>query len=259
MCETAMRLNVPIYLVYLLLLLGVAFEVRAIQQTGNGPDLTIVGTEWSAVLSKTEKTPYSLFFDEVTKDAPVTYAFSLFPIRRANRRFFEKRADCVYIGVADANYYRDRGAFETYRSKIFNVLKLRIFSPKDRAIVGPGSNLGSLSIAASAGLYNSAIGGRALSGNTVVVAESISAAFDLLDKGRADVVAAYDDDAKRFFESTKRHGYRADSTLSLASVGEVLVCWPGQASRLFIDHVNTRIDALALSGELFVRFGFSRN
>ncbi len=223
--------------------------------------LTIGGVSIEGIFEQGKPGPYSNFYEDLTASSPVPTNLVILSTKRMTRAFFGRETDCYYLANDDAIYYQQHNhqLSDFYFSRPFNRIYMRAYTRSADPVLRDWAALDGKTIAGDEGLHLSSIAQRRLPfAKLILYAKNVDEAFDVVLNGRAQVVLAYSIDAAQYFQHVGKRDFHADEKFSLITLTESFICWPSETARQFIEHADKTIAALAASGELKRKYGFSQ-
>ncbi len=233
------------------LFLGLLHSASAEELDG----VVVIGTEIQGLLDADQPGPYNEIFHMITAGYSRPATMNIAPIKRAQRLFAARGANCLYVGSDDPTYYTRLGfpVDEVMISKGIYGIRIRIYSARNSAAIESNSELKDKIIAMDVGVgsvnHVADIMGHPLV--QILSAQTLAQGFQVLDKGRVFGLVAIDTDVKYLQQKDVRYkGYSVSDTFSVHGGDDVLVCRRSSVTEPFMAYVNTRIDALKASGAI---------
>lgn len=229
-------------------------EKQAAVTVFNTP-VTIVGTLIPGVLDDAEPGPYNEIYRIITEGFPGEIEFSLVPIRRAQRSFYNRQAMCTFVGSNAVQFLTARGIDinDVIFSTAIKHINVRVYTMPSVPIVNSSDQLAGKVVA-----LDIAAGGldvfkeMFLPDDSIVIStNSVEQAFALLAQGRVDAVIAFDFDVDMLkkqlpgiSEVVHAPGY------AIAANDDLLSCWRTPETEALIEYVNIKLAGIREDGRL---------
>ncbi|MBO6505169.1 MAG: hypothetical protein JJ850_10380 [Kordiimonadaceae bacterium] len=216
--------------------------------------LKIVALEIPWLLHTKTPGPYNDLMDELLDGFNAPLEVSILPVRRALREFFAGSAHCYFAGNYNDAFLEIGGVKreDLVFTKPFNRSSIRVFTASNEPAVRTLAELdnSTISIDAAVGAVEAVKNSLPKSVRTMV-AENVAQSHALLSQGRvtASIMVHYD---YRLFTAHDQAEPQLhyDDALVIDAIEDKLMCKSGTTPERLVEHVNTRIDALARSGQL---------
>lgn len=245
----------------LLFLLHLSLFSQGVRAFDNEPSLKMIGSETPGVFELKTDGPYKQLYFDVTRGAPSVPVLTMAPPMRSNRLFFDKAADCTFMGTDEPGYFQSFGFSRSsfLLSIRFNTIRLKVYTLADKRLIESWEQLRQVQLAGDLGLEQSSTIQRVFPfADQVHYTPTIDRAFELLELGRVGAVIAYNIDANVYFQRSGKAAFRTSSTFELFQTGEVFTCWPSGKAKRFIAYVDRQISALRKTGSLKSLYGFEQ-
>lgn len=242
---------------FLLYLLCFGANTRATEpeQRNRTGAITVAGTSVNGLLSAEQPGPYNLVFEKLRDGFEGQVDLNILPLLRAQRTFYGKAADCMFVGTKLETVHRGYGADpdNILLSDPVKKTKIRIYSAPGTQTVGSLLPLIDARVAAdmSAGSNKKFVEAYLPPSTDVVLTNTPVQAFALLDLGRVDYVMAFDLDVNILRAGNEQYAkYIYQDDYAIVSNEDVVQCHKGPDTARFIRHINNRILRLSHTGEL---------
>lgn len=157
--------------------------------------ISFIGGEIPYVFHQEQTEPHNRFYEPVLQQSLVSHKIKLLPYRRAMRDFSTRSADCLFVATdTKEDYPQDAVAKnEIIFSNPINRINLHAYTRLDEPAIKSMSDLEGKVIAGARSHLKKLASSAKVSPNRIVIdtADHIKA-FDLLDRGRVDVVNSYE-------------------------------------------------------------------
>lgn len=182
-----------------------------------------------------------------------SHEINYMPYRRALRLFNNKASDCIFVATDKKSDYPE-AAIENGTllfSRAINEIQLRAYTLADQPII---SAFGDFEGKAVAGANSHIRELRArlpeISQVSFVNTETHVKAFELMNRGRVNVVLAYEQDEVQLIEQTLQGPYSYARSFVVESRNEIVSCWKNAVTEKFIALVNETVDELENTDQL---------
>lgn len=203
--------------------------------------------------------PYNVIYQQVTTGVPVTPNLTLMPTKRAQRSFYTKESDCLFVATALERIYRDRGldmADIILSTPVYNH-PMRVYSRPNTTVVRDANHMSGERIAVDAAAVSSE-GAKTLTipeDAVIIPASTTEQAFSLLATGRVDHLVAFQFDVEALGQRLPRiREYPHDPGFFLIRNPEVFACHRTPATEAFIAHINKVLDDMRADQTLATLF-----
>lgn len=230
-----MKIIVSTFLLFLLLIAAPA----------NAEHISFIGGQIPYVFHSEKRGPHNIFFDKMMAKNQGTHDITYMPYRRALRLFNAGKSDCIFVATDKASDY-PREAVEAGQilfSRPINEIRLRAYSLKGRPTIASREDLKGR-VVAGAKSHIKSLKARLpqIENMSFITTETHVKAFELMNRGRVDVVLAYEQDEVQLKNQMFKGAYSFSPTFVVESRNEVMACWKNEITVEFITMVNTMID-----------------
>ena len=212
--------------------------------------ISIAGTRIEGIFDEQVSGPHNQIFREIMVGYSGNYSLEMYPVRRAVRSFIGRENDCIFIGNNKPEYYQlyNIDFDDIIYSQPFNSLEQKLYTLKSQPIIEAWADIEGITVSAETGTaQNFREIGTKTAQTHILPTSNLEGAFMLLDQGRVGAVAAFSWDAALFFSrmpKVHQKNYHASVSFVTTSIDEVLSCWKTEQTKVFIEHVNKRIQEM---------------
>ena len=215
--------------------------------------ISFFGGEIPYVFHQEQTGPHNEFYERVLQQSLDSHEIKFLPYRRAIRDFSARSADCLYVATDTKEDYPQEAIAknEIIFSAPINRINLHAYTRLDEPTVKSMSDLEGKVIAGARSHLKKLTSLAKVSSNRIVIgtADHIKA-FDLLDRGRVDVVIAYEFDhvSSETTHNFTKHNF--DQDFIIKTTNEVVACWTSVETTSFIGTLNDKIKDLRQNKKL---------
>ncbi len=215
--------------------------------------ISFIGGEIPYVFHHEQTGPHNEFYQRVLLQSLASHEIKFLPYRRALRDFSARSADCLFVATDTKEDYPQEAIAknEIIFSDPINRIDLHAYTRLDEPAIKSMSDLKGKTIAGAHSYLAKLKSLAHMPSNKLVIGTvDFIKAFDLLRRGRVDVVVAYDFDRVRSETIHKSTGYNFDPDFIIESTNEVVACWARLETIGFIETLNAKIKDLRQNKKL---------
>ncbi|WP_262696075.1 substrate-binding periplasmic protein [Kordiimonas aquimaris] len=215
--------------------------------------ISFIGGEIPYVFHQKQTGPHNEFYQHVIQQSMVSHEIKFLPYRRAMRDFSVRRADCLYVATDTKEDYPQEAIAknEIVFSDPINSINLHAYTRLDESAIKSMSDLKGKVVAGARSHLKKLTSLANVSSNRIHIdtTDHIKA-FDLLDRGRVDVVIAYEFDHVRSEATHNFTRHNFDQDFVIETTNEVVACWTSVDTTGFIKTLNAKIKDLQQNKKL---------
>jgi hypothetical protein len=215
--------------------------------------ISFIGGEIPYVFHQKQTGPHNEFYQHVIQQSMVSHEIKFLPYRRAMRDFSVRRADCLYVATDTKEDYPQEAIAknEIVFSDPINSINLHAYTRLDESAIKSMSDLkGKVIAGARSHLKKLTSVAKASPDKVVVDTADHVKAFDLLKRGRVDMVIAYEFDRARSETARNFSKHNFDQNFIIETTNEVVACWASVDTTGFIKTLNAKIKNLHQTSKL---------
>lgn len=209
--------------------------------------ISFIDGEIPYVFHQKQTGPHNEFYEHVIQQSMVSHEIKFLPYRRAMRDFSARHADCLYVATDTKEDYPQEAIAknEIVFSDPINRINLHAYTRLDEPAIKSMSDLKGKVIAGARSHLKKLTSVANVSSNRIHfdTTDHIKA-FDLLDRGRVDVVIAYEFDHVRSEATHNFTRHNFDQDFVIETTNEVVACWVSADTTGFIKTLNAKIKDL---------------
>ena len=215
--------------------------------------ISFIGGEIPYVFHQKQSGPHNEFYERVLQQSLVSHEIKFLPYRRAIRDFSARSADCLYVATDSKEDYPQEAIAknEIIFSVPINRINLHAYTRLDEPAIKSMSDLeGKVIAGARSHLKKLTSVAKVFSDKVVIDTADHVKAFDLLKRGRVDVVIAYEFDRARSEAARNFSKHNFDQDFIIETTNEVVACWVSVDTTGFIKTLNAKIKNLRQNKKL---------